>query len=65
MISRKMSGSRKEVAELFSSVCSSRAYEMKFSFMGHMEDDVRRFGKISGLQAFAYKSSNMHFQKAY
>lgn len=43
------------VVKLFSSVCPSEIYTMKFHSMGHLLADVRRFWEISTPNAPAYK----------
>lgn len=59
-----MCESTKKGVELFSFVCWSASYTMKFHSLDQLVEDIRRFQEISFLDALAYEQSNVHFNRA-
>lgn len=56
---------KKKVLELFSSVCMSILYKMKFQLENHMVKDVRKFEDLSVLDVSSYERFNAHSNTVY
>lgn len=58
-ISAEVREFKKDVVELFSSICGSGVYTMKFHFLDHFVKIVKQFGKIAVLYASASEMSTI------